>query len=92
MTAILRACGIDPADDPALLARDIFVPGLRRIGGLEGPLLLAGPRPALLHNTAGRFPAASLRAARGASLEVSDGAADANRVAAWIVQHDQHGR
>ncbi len=86
---VADACGIDPSDDQALLARDFFVPGLRRIGGLEGPLVLAGPRPALLHNTAGRYPAASLRAAHGGLLEVSDGAADAGRIAAWI---DQHGR
>ncbi|MBM4153817.1 MAG: acetylxylan esterase [Lentisphaerae bacterium] len=82
---VADACGIDPADDQALLARDILVPCLRRLGGLEGPLLLAAPRPAYLHNTAGRYPTASLRAAHGKGIDMSDEAAGAERIADWIV-------
>jgi dienelactone hydrolase len=83
---VADACGIDPSDDHALLARDLFVPCLRRLGGLEGPLVLAGPRPALLHNTGGRFPAAGLRAAHGGAVDVSDAVADPDRIADWIAQ------
>ena len=82
---VADACGIDPADDQALLTRDILVPGLRRLGGLDGPLLLAAPHPAFLHRTAGRYPSADLRAALGTGLEMADEAAGPERIADWIV-------
>lgn len=83
--AVIADCaGIDPQDDHALLARDLFVPGLRRIGGLEGPLLLAAPRPALLHRTAGGFPAGRLRGLCGSAFEAHDRILDDVRIASWI--------
>jgi len=41
---------VDLGDDAALLAPDIFVPGLKKFGGFETAALLAAPRPLLIHN------------------------------------------
>lgn len=82
------ACALDPGDDAALLATDLFIPGLRRIGGMEGALTLAAPRPLVLHNTAGRFPPARLRAAYGGagcptSLHIDDAAWSDESATRW---------
>lgn len=49
--------------DQALLAPDLFCPGIRNIGTFEGGAILAAPHPLLLHNTGTDFPTDALRAA-----------------------------
>ena len=41
--------------DEALLAQDLFVPGLRKMGGFEGAAILGATHPLLLHNTGKEF-------------------------------------
>lgn len=53
---IADANALDLSTDAALLAPDLFVPGLRKLGGFDAALSLAAPRPALIHNTGGKFP------------------------------------
>jgi dienelactone hydrolase len=52
---------IDSASDETLLARDLLVPSLKRLGGFEGVALLAAPNPLFLHNTGTKFGTAMLR-------------------------------
>jgi hypothetical protein len=60
--AVITDCGqVDASDDEALLAPDLFCPGIRNIDTFEGALVLAAPHPLLLHNAAAGFPAAHLR-------------------------------
>ncbi|MBI5386919.1 MAG: hypothetical protein HZA90_19780 [Verrucomicrobia bacterium] len=53
---------LDSARDSALLAPDLFTPGLRRLGGFEGVVLLMAPNPLLLHNTGAAFATEVVRA------------------------------
>ena len=55
------AGGLDLSDDQALLAPDLFTPGLRNMGTFQGGALLAAPHPLLLHNTGKNFPTTDLR-------------------------------
>lgn len=48
-------------NDNVLLVRDLFVPGIRRIGGFEGVLTLSAPSPLLLYNTGEFFTTDTLR-------------------------------
>jgi len=60
--AVIADCGqTDVSDDQALLAPDLFCPGIRSIDTFEGALVLAAPHPLLLHNAAAGFPAAHLQ-------------------------------
>ncbi len=60
--AVVADCDrFDPSSDQALLVDDLFVPGIRRIGGFEGVAMLAAPHPLVLHNTADKFPTAGIR-------------------------------
>jgi len=52
---------LDLSTDVALLAPDLFCPGLRSLGAFEGAAMLAAPHPLLLHNTGGHFPTEALR-------------------------------
>jgi hypothetical protein len=68
---------LDVASDEALLAPDLFCPGIRNIGTFEGGAVLAAPHPLLLHNTGVTFPTDTLRSAYRAV-----GASDKLRVVA----------
>ena len=68
---------IDVPSDEAMLAPNVFCPGIRNIGSFEGGAMLAAPQPLLLHNTSTNFPTDSLRAAYRAV-----GASDALRIVA----------
>ena len=54
---------LDVASDEALLAPDLFCPGIRNIGAFEGGSILTAPHPLLLHNTGAAFPTDALRSA-----------------------------
>ena len=58
---------LDASDESALLAPDLFCPGILALGGFEGVAALASPHPMLLHNTRGKFPTDSLRSVYAAS-------------------------
>ena len=90
--AVIADCDeFDVANDEALLAPDLFCPGIRNIGTFEGGAMLAAPHPVLLHHTGANFPTDALRASYRAV-----GASDQARVVAaalpdaelvrWIVQ------
>ncbi len=55
------ADALDLASDAALLTRDLFVPGIRKIGAFAGVAALAAPHPLLLHNTGPTFETRLLR-------------------------------
>jgi hypothetical protein len=60
--AVIADCSqLNPTDDEALLAPDLFCPGLRNLGAFEGAALLAAPHPLLLHNVGPNFPTETLR-------------------------------
>jgi hypothetical protein len=60
--AVIADCGqADASDDRALVAPDLFCPGIRNIDTFEGALVLAAPQPLLLHNAAAGFGSAHLR-------------------------------
>ena len=55
--AVVADCdSIDLSNDTALMAGDLFAPGLRKLGAFEGVATLAAPNPLLLHNRASGFP------------------------------------
>ena len=54
--AVAADCdALNSSDDHALLAQDLFVPGLRRFGAFQGVACLAATNPLLLHHTGQRF-------------------------------------
>jgi len=60
--AVVADCDrLDLTKDEALLAKDLFVPGLRKIGAFEGAAALAAPNPLLLHNVGKNFSTDYLR-------------------------------
>lgn len=88
---VADANGVDTAADATYLNADLFVPGLRKLGGFEGVALLAAPRPLLVHNTGGRFGQDLLRSAyagvRAAnSFQSQAQAASDSDLADWIVK------
>ena len=58
---VADANALNTSDDQALLAPDLFSPGLRTIGTFEGATLLAAPHPLLLHNIGQNFSVAGIR-------------------------------
>jgi len=66
--AVIADCnGFDTSDESALLAPDLFCPGILALGGFEGVGMLAAPHPVLLHNTGTKFSTDALRTAYDAS-------------------------
>lgn len=62
--AVVGNCrGLDTSRDESLLHADVFCPGLRALGGLQGAALLASPHPLYLHNTGKAFATEHLAAA-----------------------------
>jgi len=58
---VADCAALNIADDQALLAPDLFCPGLQSLGGFEGVVMLAAPHPLLLHNLGGKFSANTLQ-------------------------------
>ena len=90
--AVIADCdGLDANNDQALLAPDLFCPGIRGIGDFEGAAILAAPHPLLLHNLGRNFPDKSVRAAYATLKSGKDFRAESNRLndkalAGWISQ------
>jgi hypothetical protein len=54
--AVVADCAeLDAQSDKKLMEKDLFAPGLRKIGGFEGAALLAAPNALLVHNTKDDF-------------------------------------
>ena len=88
--AVIADCAeLDVTSDEALLAPDLFCPGIRNIGTFEGGAMLAAPHPLLVHNAGEKFPTDALRAtyrAVGASdkLRVVAAALPDEELVRWI--------
>ena len=90
-TVIADCDQLDVASDEALLAPDLFCPGIRNIGTFEGAAMLAAPHPILMHNTGGAFTTESLRAtyqAIGATdkLRVATARLPDGELVSWLSQ------
>lgn len=89
--AVVADCNqLDVTSDEQLLEPDLFCPGIRNIGTFEGAAMLAAPHPLLLHNTGGKFPTDSIRAAYGAlgatkKLRIESRKLSDDEIAEWIV-------
>lgn len=87
---IVDANGLDTTDDQRLIAPDVFVPGVRLLGGFDAAgAVFATPKPLVVHHTAGRFQTDWLRAAYDAQgvsprLVIESEAAAHDRIARWI--------
>lgn len=69
--AVMADCdSFDVSDESALLAPDLFCPGILALGGFEGAAALAVPHSLLLHNTGDKFSTTSLRAAYEAAGKI----------------------
>jgi dienelactone hydrolase len=88
--AVIADCGqADVLDDQALLAPDLFCPGLRSIDTYEGALVLAAPHPLLLHNAAPGLPVARMQSAyktlrAGKSFRLESRRFNDGEIAAWV--------
>lgn len=85
------AAGVDMSDEQALLAPDLFSPGLLTIGGFAGGPMLAPSHPLLLHNTGAKFATADLQAAYKAAgapdrLRVDSARLADEEIAGWIAK------
>jgi hypothetical protein len=70
--AVLADCdGFHAEDDQALLAKDLFCPNIRCMGGFDGAVALAAPKPLVLHNVGVRFATPLSRAAYRAERATS---------------------
>jgi hypothetical protein len=91
--AVAADCdGVDLSNDAALMAGDLFAPGLRKLGAFEGVAALAAPNPLLLHNVAATFPIEWTRQVylnhpkefRHVSERLDDG-----QIKAWLAQAER---
>ena len=90
--AVIADCdALDTTRDDAFLASNLFVPGLRRLGGWEGVAILGAPNPLLLHDTGKAFSTVALRRVYEANHIPQRYREEANRlsdtaVADWAAQ------
>jgi hypothetical protein len=93
--AVVADCDqVDATDDQALLATDLFCPGIRNIGTFECGAVLAAPHPLLLHNTGTNLPTDAVRSAYralGMSRQVRVVAAPLpdRQLVRWVAQHNK---
>lgn len=78
-------------DDESLLHPNIFMPGLRKLGGFDTAASLAAPHPLLLHHTGDAFPTETMRAAyqsvrASARLRIQSRPATDEELVKWISQ------
>ena len=85
------ADALDLASDEALLARDLFTPGIRKIGAFAGAAALAAPHPLLLHNSGRNFASGLLRDAYAAAkaqniFREEEARLPDDKLAQWLTQ------
>lgn len=91
--AVIADCGnLDTTHDQNLLAADLFLPGLRNLGGFEGVAMLAAPHPMLLHGADLLFPTDRLSATyaglnKSKSLLVNPNHMDENALTSWLSKY-----
>jgi dienelactone hydrolase len=81
--------GLDTRGDASLMGADLFVPGLRKMGGFDAVAALAAPRPLLLHGAGNNFDTTLAQAAYRAAgsqarLEVKDQRSSEAQLAQWV--------
>ncbi|MBI3874766.1 MAG: hypothetical protein HY300_02115 [Verrucomicrobia bacterium] len=73
--AVVADCdNFDVTSDDLLLAPEMFVPGFRKMGGFETPVVLSAANPLVLHNTGEKFITAGMQGtymALGATKTIS---------------------
>jgi hypothetical protein len=90
--AVISDCDqLDVTSDEALLAPDLFCPGIRNIGTFEGAAMLAAPHPVLLHNTGAAFATESLHSTyqainAGDKLRVAAARLPDEELVSWLSQ------
>jgi hypothetical protein len=82
---------LDSTDESALLAPNLFCPGILALGGFEGAAMLAAPHPLLLHNSGSKFSTASLRSSYSASgiadaIQITPGRLNDQAIATWAAK------
>lgn len=82
---------LDTSRDEALLHPDVFSPGLRALGGLQGAALLAAPNPIYLHNTGKSFATEYLAAAYDGlkaadKLSLNPGLSSSREILSWLIR------
>lgn len=83
----------DLTNDAGLLADDLFVPGLRRMGDFATSVVLAAPHPALLFNTGSSFTATDRIADAYKNIDavqalsISRGDMEIADVTEWVIEH-----
>jgi dienelactone hydrolase len=87
--AVVADCNqLDVSSDDEWLQSDLFVPGLRKLGGFETVTSLAVPNPAFLHNTGTQFSTGNLNQIYALhpnnSLTLARERASSAKVAEWI--------
>lgn len=93
--AVIADCDqLEVANDAALLAPDLFCPGIRNLGAFEGGAVLAAPHPLLLHNTGPSFPTDAVRSAyrvlgARANLRVVAARLPNEELVEWVLQSDR---
>ncbi|MBI3879253.1 MAG: acetylxylan esterase [Verrucomicrobia bacterium] len=85
------ADALDASDDKALLAQDIFTPGLRKMGGFAGIAAAAAPNPLLVHHLGANFSTAALEKTYAvtknpANLQLEKSALKESAVADWLAR------
>jgi len=60
---VADAAQLPVLEDDAILSPELFCPGIRTIGTLEGAAMLAAPNPLLLHNTGENYPIKGIQSA-----------------------------
>ncbi len=83
--------GVDTSSDARLLQKDLFIPGLRKIGAFEGVATLAAPRPIFLNKTGEKFSTSWLKDVYGSlkSSQAMKASADQltdEQISDWIAQ------
>lgn len=92
--AVVADCsGVNAQDEQALLAADLFCPGLLSMGGFEGAAALAAPHPVLLHNAGPQFGTKTLRnayqsGASGRGVRIEHSQLPDDQLVHWVVGLD----
>ena len=82
---------LDLESDEALSGRDLFTPGIRKIGAFAGAAALAAPHPLLLHNMGRNFSTGLLRDVYAAAkaqkmLREEEARLPEDSLAEWLTQ------
>jgi hypothetical protein len=89
--AVVDCAGIDEGNDADLLKANLFFPGLRRIGSLQGLAALAAPNPLFVHNVKNVETnwLAPLYQEKPAGLRQQNERASDYQIADWLARWDE---